>query len=153
LTLVTIPTNPLALSTLRAALPSTERPLPVRFKTLETGSRYFTSVFLAIHPTPALTALHARIHDVLGLEPKTLHFPHVSLGYVDDSDALLRTAFVERLEQAGRVGGGDGTVRLRFGASEDGGCPWIEGFEGMEIWIVECDGPVEEWKVLEKYTL
>jgi len=72
------------------------------------------------------------------------------VSYVDDADAPLRRVFVESLEKSGRVASEGGGVRLKFGM-EDGA--WIGGFEGTEIWIMECDGPVEEWKVLEKRVL
>jgi len=149
ITLAAIPTDPSALSALRAALPSEKYSYPVRFKSIEVGSKYFTSVFLAVHPSLALTTLHAHIHNVLALEPKTPHFPHVSLSYVDGADAPLREVFVEHLEKNGRIVREDGGVKLRFGTEDDA---WIGGFEGCEIWIVECDGPVEGWKVLEKHS-
>lgn len=69
---------------------------------------------------------------------------------MDDADALLRDVFLERLEENGRIVRGEGSVKLRFGTEDDA---WIDGFEGMEIWIIECDGPVRTWKVLEKHPL
>jgi hypothetical protein len=29
----------------------------------------------------------------------------------------------------------------------------LQGFDGVEIWIALCDGPVETWAVLEKVEL
>jgi len=72
------------------------------------------------------------------------------VSYVDDADAPLRRAFVENLEKSGGIVHGDGGVKLRFSKDDD---LWIEGFEGREIWIMECDGPVEGWKVLESHSL
>jgi len=70
------------------------------------------------------------------------YYPHVSL-YYGDVSMETREAIIEGLVRRG-------TVEMAYGhppvtvAGVDG------GFHVAEIWIAECEGPVETWKILEK---
>jgi len=40
---------------------------------------------------------------------------------------------------------------MKYGEmGEDDG---IDGFEASEVWITNCDGPVDKWTILEKVSL
>lgn len=130
-----------------AAVPPRPRgaALPVRFESLEAGDTYFRSVFLAVHPAPALLALRDHIHGALrarpGVHPASPRFPHMSLCYIDDAEAGERRAAVDAL-----VGSGRAVVRAGEGVAVDG----LSGYDGAEIWVVRCEGPVEQWATLGK---
>ena len=124
-----------------ASIPRHQPVIPVKFETLKTSDNYFRSVLVSIQPSPALSALHEAIHTSLGVTPNTVMFPHMSLYYIDNSEAEERERMVEELRQAGKVRNGPDGVELKYRDE------WIGGFEGMEIWIADSDAPVEEWRV------
>ncbi|KAH9966841.1 hypothetical protein BC827DRAFT_1178750 [Russula dissimulans] len=88
-------------------------------------------------------------------------FPHLSLYYVADGEAHVRARFLQELEREEIVRHSkDGSsVALRCvvdGESGGGGDDRdgvLEGFTGTQIWIVDCVGPVEGWKILDKILL
>ncbi len=84
-------------------------------------------------------------------------FPHLSLFYIADEEAHARVRFLQEMEREGVVRHSqDGlSVALRCGEGDDGdeGDVVLQGFMGTQIWIVDCAGPVEEWKVLDKILL
>lgn len=138
------------LSIIRAAIST--NPIAVEFKSIEVGDHFFRSVYIAISPTPALSTLHEHIHTKLGIEPHTPSFPHVSLSYIDDEDAQKgdREWFLWYLENAGKVDRENSElVRLNC-SSESGAEDWMKGFHAAEIWVANCDGPVEGWSVLDR---
>lgn len=135
-------------------------PLHAPFLSLETGTVYTRSVYVAVHPTAELRALHAHVRGALGAlgvgEPRSPCFPHMSLCYVDDADAGERGAVVEGLVGSGRavaVAGGEGLALDCGGGGEEEEERWLSGFDGEEIWVVRCEGPVEQWEVLDKFSL
>ncbi len=91
-------------------------------------------------------------------------FPHLSMYYVADEEAHARARVLQELERedvvrhsadglsvalrcAGEGGGGGGGG----GGGEGDGV--LEGLTCTQIWIVDCGGPVEGWKVLDKILL
>ncbi|KAJ8581393.1 LigT-like protein, partial [Rhizopogon salebrosus TDB-379] len=142
--------------TLRA-LPSPLRPIPVQFQRLEVGDHYFRSVFISAKKTAELVALHEHIMAALdrdGASPSAPAFPHMSISYIADvdgyaerkraADELRASAVVEDSET-----GGVEAVVLRCGGSGEGHV-FLSSFEGTEVWIVRCEGPVQDWQVLQK---
>ncbi|KAJ3777449.1 2',3'-cyclic-nucleotide 3'-phosphodiesterase [Lentinula raphanica] len=128
--------------------------LQIRFKSVNTGDHFFRSVYIAIEPTPALLSLHARVHSTLNVEPRTPSFPHLSLCYITDEDNAAgehRLRWKNKLEALGilrSTATGDG---IELNRSVDGASElWMSSFTAYEIWFVECVGPVETWKVLDK---
>ncbi|KAJ3760486.1 2',3'-cyclic-nucleotide 3'-phosphodiesterase [Lentinula raphanica] len=128
--------------------------LQIRFKSVNTGDHFFRSVYIAIEPTPALLSLHARVHSTLNVEPRTPSFPHLSLCYITDEDNAAgehRLRWKNKLEALGilrSTATGDG---IELNCSVDGASElWMSSFTAYEIWFVECVGPVETWKVLDK---
>ncbi|KAH9928509.1 2',3'-cyclic-nucleotide 3'-phosphodiesterase, partial [Epithele typhae] len=152
-------------SALRAAMSPMPPTIPITFRSLEVGAKYFMSVYLAVHAAPAspLAALRAHLRAALPDGARAVPpVPHVSLYYIDDADAglravtarMLRTEF--RVLESGTPGSEDSKVTLAcyFDERGEGQDPeLVEGFRGEEIWLVNCDGPVEGWEVLEKYPL
>ena len=148
--------NPSSTPGLTAALssiPPNQPSIPVFFQSLQVGDHFFRSVYIAIRPSTALSDLHAAIHAALGTEPNTPLFPHMSVYYIHDNEAGERKRIYEELERAGRMKQDNDSLTLDCWT--DGMVhEWINGFEGEEIWIVDCDGPVEDWKkVLRKIPL
>jgi 2',3'-cyclic-nucleotide 3'-phosphodiesterase len=139
-----------SLPDMRSAIPTNQGSVSVEFQSVDIGSHYFRSVYIAIKHTPSLRALHEHIHAKLGVETHTPAFPHLSLCYVTDQDALNgeRERFFEDLD---RDQGENQSIGLRYG--EEGNNDVIHGFEGSEVWIVNCDGPVDQWTVLDKASL
>ncbi|KAG2150196.1 2',3'-cyclic-nucleotide 3'-phosphodiesterase, partial [Suillus cothurnatus] len=138
------------------AIPSTFRPIPVEFQKLEVGDHYFRSVFISVKKTTELVALHEHIMAALdreGASPSAPAFPHMSISYIADEDGVaerkkaadeLRATTVVESPETGLE-----SVVLRCGNSEEG-CVYLASFEGTEVWIVRCEGPVQDWQVLHK---
>ena len=126
-------------------------PLTVKLSSVEVGSHYFRSVYIAIEPTFEIMDLHRRIHEVLHSVPHTPSFPHLSLCYIDDKDAAVgeREAFYKALKDGGKIrAGSEGGLSIDCGLAEE---DWMECFEANEIWVVRCEGPVNEWAILNKF--
>lgn len=156
ITLAALPaSSEIPLSVLRASIPKSQSSLAINFKSLDIGSVYFRSVYLSVKPTAALSALHEHVHKALGLEPRTPSYPHVSLCYINDEDAEKgeRAKFVELLESAGRVHRDESGDGVSLDCGEPGKKDWLAGFQAPEVWIVDCNGPVEGWKIMEKIPL
>jgi len=170
--------DPSVLLALREAIPLGQRAVHVRFARALAGDHYFRSIYVAIAPSAELAQLRA----ALALAPAAQGggggggggkgpdsppaFPHLSLYYVADEEAHARARFLQELEREDVVRhSADGlSVALRCaageGEDEDGGAS--AGAEGdgvlescicTQIWIVDCEGPVEGWKVLDKILL
>jgi 2',3'-cyclic-nucleotide 3'-phosphodiesterase len=132
-------------STIIASIPTSLPSKPqVKFSGLNVGDHFFRSVYLTIHPHPSLLALH----DHLRCGERPPEFPHLSLFYITDQSAASRQ---ERKEDIAawveEDGNGSSSVKVSKGDLS------IDGFEADEIWVVDCDGPVEGWKVLHKVTM
>jgi 2',3'-cyclic-nucleotide 3'-phosphodiesterase len=129
-------------------------PLDAKFSRLERGDHYFRSVYLVVHPSPSLVAVHKHIHDALGCAPATPKFPHLSLAYItdaDDADRGHRAALRDALLDVGLVIESESAVKVKAAEGDE----YFDGFQGGEIWVIDCSGPVETWKdkVLEKVVL
>jgi 2',3'-cyclic-nucleotide 3'-phosphodiesterase len=132
--------------------------LPVEFKSLEVGETYFRSVFLAIHASPKLSGLHQHINNELkkldGVEPRSPCFPHLSLFYIDDSEVEERQMVADELLSSGKVVK-DGRDRIILNCFIDKHTVRHElsGFDGVEVWIVNCEGQIGQWEALAKVDL
>jgi 2',3'-cyclic-nucleotide 3'-phosphodiesterase len=144
-----------SVSELRSAILSNQGSISAEFESVVIGSHYFRSVYIAIKYTPSLKALHEHIHTSVGVEPHTPAFPHLSLCYIDDEDAQKgerERFFLELDHDTGERDQGQGQgIKLRCGEKTED--EWIDGFEASEIWITNCDGPVDQWIVLDKVSL
>lgn len=127
------------------------------FAAVEIGKHYFRSVYVAIRATSDLLLLHEEVHKNLGMEPRTPSFPHLSLCYIDDGDALRgeREHFYKDLEVKGAMvkGKEHGTVYLNCAFNDQDSEEQLGHFYAHEIWLVRAEGPVEGWKVLRKVSL
>ncbi|KAI3619273.1 cyclic phosphodiesterase [Moniliophthora roreri] len=141
------------LSKLKESIPKTQSALKVNFKSVDAGDHFFRSVYIAVTPTSELTALHQHVHEALGVEPRTPMFPHISLCYISDHDAEHgeRQRFRDELRSTGRIREDEGgAVSLNCGTDKE---DWVSGFISPEIWIADCEGPLESWRVLERIPL
>ncbi|KAG6334767.1 hypothetical protein ID866_4319 [Astraeus odoratus] len=131
-------------------LTENHRPICVKFNSLTVSDHYFRSVLVTVQPTADLLALQDEIKKVLVLQqlsPTAPMFPHMSLSYIADEDA--KSGERDRAAQLLRgttvvLDSNQQTISLRCGEV----C--LSGFDGTEIWIVDCDGPVETWTVRGK---
>jgi 2',3'-cyclic-nucleotide 3'-phosphodiesterase len=142
------------LNSVVSSIPGDILAIPVTFQSLKVGDNFFRSVYVSIHLSPELSALQSSIYAASSVfERKTPSFPHMSIFYIEDDEAEERTRMARGLELNGLVRTGEGCVELKFGA--DGEEERVHGFQGKEIWIVDCDGPVVGWdsKVLKKIVL
>ncbi|KAI0672715.1 2',3'-cyclic-nucleotide 3'-phosphodiesterase [Trametes maxima] len=149
--------------TLQAAIPTGQRALNVGLQSLEVGTKYFMSVYVAVRSAPGSPLETLREHLRAALGPGEGAVPpiaHLSLYYIDDEDAEERERTAETLRSELRVlESGTGEERaVRLACVDDEveaeQVPEIlEGFDGEEIWVVRCEGPVPEWEVLEKIPL
>ncbi|KAL5511771.1 hypothetical protein ACEPAH_4989 [Sanghuangporus vaninii] len=132
--------------------------LEIRFSALSVGDAYFRSVLLDIIPTPALHSLREQLQkSALPYEARSPRYPHLSLFYVLDEHAEDR----ERIRQAlwrdcKGMHLGD-RIMFDIDLLKEGGAGGdeerFEGFCASDIWIVRCEGAVEEWTVLDKIHL
>ena len=145
-TLASLPLD-IPVSAILAGVPQGQKQIDISYKSLEIGTHYFRSVYIAVKLSPELSALHQHVHAALQTDPKTPAYPHLSLAYVTDKDAetRLRHQFAESLE----VKEANDGIALGVGDGRDESKDWIAGFRADEIWIVRCEGPVETWKVLD----
>ena len=154
-TLASIPST-FSLERIRAALPIALKPLRIVFESLVIGDHYYRSVYLAIQLTEELQELHRAFHKAIGVKATTPAFPHCSMAYIANADAGERPKFVDDLRASGRVRDGlcEGVrgrnVSLKVVAEED---TWMSEWEAKEVWVVDCSGQVEGWKVLDKIPL
>ena len=156
---------------LRAALPPNQPAVPVRFKSVDVGNKYFMSVYVAVHSPDGspLETLRAHLRIALG-DAVVPPLPHLSLYYIDEEDRDARVRTLRELHAHSRVIGtlaedsrsvtaanNDGTVGLGCHTgrepNESGSSDVLRQIEGEEIWLVRCEGPVEGWEVLEKFPL
>ena len=149
--------------TLREAIPLGQRAVPVRFARVVAGDHYHRSVFVALAPSPELVALRATLAAAGTLHPPS--FPHLSLYYIADEEAHTRERLLQELEREGvvrnAVDGQEAVLQcagVGVGAGADGagsrtGNGALTGFTGTQLWIVDCEGPVKGWEVLDKILL
>jgi len=164
ITLATVPsTTPVA--ELVVAIPSRQSRVRVDFSDVVVSDAYFRSVLAVVEPSSEISSLHTKINENLSTRnPQTPMFPHMSIYYIDDAEAEERARVLQELKDNGTVvktkdgvqihtsGGPTGTPT----GSETRPLPHgdtLQGFDGVEIWVALCDGPVETWTVLEKVEL
>ncbi|KAI0341112.1 hypothetical protein BDW22DRAFT_1359314 [Trametopsis cervina] len=130
---------------------------PVTFQALRAGDNYMGAMSITIAKNRRLMKLHDGIifllEKVEKLETKSRRFPHMSLFYVDEDEERKRLE--KDLARSGNVrnlSGGKGVVLT---CSVDNGAKvQLAGFNGQEIWLVDCNSSVvEEWEVKEKRLL
>ncbi|KAF9030687.1 hypothetical protein BDZ89DRAFT_1064470 [Hymenopellis radicata] len=139
ITLLSLPADStISLPELRASIPTT--PLKISFNSVNIGDHFFRSVYIAVKPTPSSS------YPAL---------PHISLCYITDEDAALgeRTSFYNALKDAGRMKPTQDNAGVSLNCSQGAGEDWVSTFEASEVWITECNGPVESWKILDKVSL
>jgi 2',3'-cyclic-nucleotide 3'-phosphodiesterase len=146
----------ISITSVLACIPE-QAALPVVFKSIDVGQTYYRSVFVAIATSPELSALHQHINSELkklGAEPRSARFPHMSLYYVSDSEPDERQTVVDELLNSKRIvkDGRDGITLDCFTDNQSVGHK-LSGFDGEQIWIVDCEGPVGQWEVLKKIVL
>lgn len=155
-TLTTIPTTPDAEAILRAAIPAGQAAIPLKFRSVDVGEKYFMSVYAVVHESDRLAELRVHLRAVLG-SPTVPPVPHVSLYYIDNADRDERARVAEELRRAGRiVDHADGTGVTLNGAEDikqATEADLLNGIHGEAIWIVKCEGPVPGWEVLQKIEL
>ncbi|KAI0332567.1 hypothetical protein GY45DRAFT_1246518 [Cubamyces sp. BRFM 1775] len=148
----------------RAAIPPNQGPIPVRFKELGVAEgKYFMALYVVVHQTPGSELekvrehLRARLGDKGAIPPVA----HMSLYYIDEADREERERMAERLRSELRVlegQGPDGESVLKLACVDDERegekePVILEGFDGEEIWVVKCEGPVRDWEIMEKIPL
>lgn len=144
------------LDTIEASIPKVIGPLQCSFTSVDIGSHYFRSVYVTIKLTPELDSLHEHVHQALAVQPRTPVFPHMSLCYIDDAEAAERLRFYEELKKAGKISYNDeivGNEMISLNCGAFGERELLNHFEAREIWAVQCEGPVESWEVLRKFSL
>lgn len=150
ITLVTVPLlDPGIPDVLLDAVPENQQPIRANFRSLVVGDHYFRSVFIDIQPTQGLIDFQNQISRNLrcrGLEPRAPRFPHMSLCYIADEDKSHRDRTARVLRDTGAVGGAVDTQSISLQCGD----VTLPGFDGTEIWAVNCEGPVETWKVDER---
>jgi len=152
-TLATVPSTT-SLSDLQAAIPHKQNALPVSFKSVDVGEKYFMSVYATVHESEGLAKLRSHLRATLG-ESTVPPIPHLSLYYIDNADRDERLSVAEALKSSGRVVNRVGGVSLNCAESVEQGTEedLLEGLDGEAVWIVKCEGPVPEWEVLQKIKL
>jgi len=127
---------------------------PVIFNKVCAGRTFFQSVLveLQLNEGTELDGLYKTVMEKKKklLEPgddtlSTPYYPHVSL-YYGEKSAEGRETMVRELVQRGAVKMADGDANVTVAGVEG-------GFRVTEIWIVDCNGPVESWKALKKISL
>lgn len=145
------------ITTIVDCIPEGQTSFPVVFESIEIGNVYFRSVYVDIHTSPELSALHQHIQSAVkkleGAEPRSPSFPHMSIYYIDDSDKHERQIAADALFSSGRaIQNQDNITLMCSGAGTHPAVP-LTGFDAEAIWIVKSEGPVEKWEMLKKITL
>lgn len=159
ITLLTFPSAPAALLSLNTLLPCNVNPVPVAFESLAVGNSYLGSLFVTVARTPELVSLQRTISDHVennvGIEVNRRRFsPHVSLFYLDETGRGDRHLLCRELQNTGRIR--LGARHLTLNCTFDGAPSSyrnMAGFNGAQIWLVDCRGPVNSWRVLDKCLL
>ena len=157
ITLVSRIPSSVDIATIVNCIPESQTSFPVVFKSIEIGNVYFRSVYVDLHTSPELSALHQHIQSAVknleGAEPRSPSFPHMSIYYIDDLDKHEREMAADALFSSGRAIQNQDNVALICSGADTHPAATLTGFDAEAIWIVKSEGPVEEWKVLKKITL
>ncbi|CAL1705230.1 unnamed protein product [Somion occarium] len=141
------------ISNLRSAVPAGQVKVPIHFKSVDVGDKYYMSAYVSVHHSEELSALRDNLKEALG-EDTVPPLAHVSLFYIDDVDAGERQKIFEQLNEGGRIiSKDDHSVALDCTEGDARGQDVIDGFVACEIWIALCDGPVEAWTIKDKIQL
>ena len=164
ITLTTVPsTTPVG--ELIAAIPQGQSRVEVVFSDVVVGDAYFRSVLAVIEQSSEIGSLHTKICENLKTRnPQSPMFPHMSIYYVDDAEAEERTRVLQELKDNGTVVKTKEGVRLCTSGGPIGNPTGIKtpplshgdvlyGFNGAEIWVALCDGPVDTWTVVQTVEL
>jgi hypothetical protein len=142
---------------IREAIPLGQSAIRVRFARVLTGDAYFLSIYTALAPSTELAQLRAALVQAavgdVGPGPAPPAFPHLSLFYVADGEADARVRLLQELEREGVVRHSADGLSVALRCTDGDGAGVLEGFTGTQIWIVDSEGPVEGWKVLDKILL
>ncbi|KAJ7632906.1 2',3'-cyclic-nucleotide 3'-phosphodiesterase [Roridomyces roridus] len=131
---------------LEHTLSSISQEFRVSFDTVEIGDHFFRSVYIAVHPSDEMLALHRAVHTKLGIiNPRTPKYPHMSLCYISDEDAPERTKYLQQLQSSGRIRQDGTSVSLNSREGDGSEDVWVSGFQAAELWLVDCTGPVDSW--------
>jgi 2',3'-cyclic-nucleotide 3'-phosphodiesterase len=116
------------------------------------GDRYFQSVYIACQRTEELAEMHRMFLPEGEQEIKeALKYPHLSLCYITNLDKEERTRFYDNLLSKGRDKENTGSVEAADLGEEE---QWLmKGFKAEEVWFMNCDGPAEQWYVVDKVSL
>jgi len=164
ITLAIVPSST-PIEDLVAAIPSGLSRITADFADVVVSDAYFRSVLAAVKPTPEILSLHTIIGENLKIRsPQSPMFPHMSIYYIDDAEAEERARVLQELEGNGTVVKTKDGVQIHTSRGPVGVSTGSEtrpipdgdallGFDGAEIWVALCDGPVETWTVLEKVEL
>ncbi|PCH37748.1 hypothetical protein WOLCODRAFT_87586 [Wolfiporia cocos MD-104 SS10] len=98
ITLASVPTS-CNLDDLRSAIPPTQTVIPIEFKSLDVGQKYFMSVYASVHDIGGLAALRSRLRESLG-QNAVPAIAHLSLYYIDDADQDERSRIAELLRRS-----------------------------------------------------
>ncbi|KAG1829843.1 hypothetical protein EV424DRAFT_392773, partial [Suillus variegatus] len=139
-------------------VPMGAKTTPVHFESMQVGDDYLNSLSIVTQKSSELMQLRDRIMDHLKANNIRVlpnpSFPRMSLFYLDESFKGERSLLGKQLRETGRVHekiGGEKKLSLNCGV--DGAGPAFDamvGFEGMEIWLVDCTEGVEDWSVLDR---
>lgn len=155
ITFVNYPSNTpphlLSLKVLISPSPSAQVSTPVCFNSLHIGASYLGPFSIDVYLTPELNRFHKAIvsnaHSIAGLQPRAGRFPHFSLFYFDEAYSGKRKTFKEELIQSGAIQETEGVVlKCEIG----GQFLNIGGYMGCGIWLMDCQGGVHKWKLLER---
>ena len=150
ITLATIPFSDAGIpNVLLDSVPENQEPIRANFQSLAVGDHYFRSVFIDVQPTQELVGFQNQILTNLrrrGLEPSAPRFPHMSLCYIADEDKGDRDRTAQVLREAGDISRTADTQSISLQCGDVS----LPGFDGAEIWLACCEGPVETWEVDER---
>ena len=154
---------PSHLDNYRTALPpQLPSAIPVQYEAVQAGSTYFQSILIKINYSSSDSNVLRKVYeDTLKWTAETgigrdtsfikggadgsvmLEYnPHLSLFY-GDLGTSEKQELIADMQKQGHVVPEDGKVTV---AGKN-------GFDVKEVWIVRTEGPIDDWKILEKITL
>ena len=151
---ITLATTPTAAG-LKEAIPDNQLIIRPKFRSVDVGDKYFMSIYARVHDTDALAELRQHLRARLG-DAVVPPIPHVSLYYIDNADVSEREKVKEELENKGCIIERPHGVALdcsEHPGNTSSADEVLEGIDGEEIWIMQCNGPVPTWEVIEKVKL
>lgn len=152
ITLCTVPSST-DVAELCAAIPKDQPVVPVDFKAVKVGQQYFMSVYVTVHDRGELATLREALKDELG-EGSCPPVAHVSLFYIDDSEPEERAKMADRLRGEERIVlGSDGVALDCSPDAPSRERVLLSAFDGAEIWVAVCDGPVPTWVIKDRIPL